>query len=79
MSAKFFVWKWGQQAIGKNILTQPYGAYPGGIAEVVNIHPDPEAPEIVMTVKHPTWTNEEGESEIGVFDHEEVFPESTIL
>lgn len=56
----------GVDLVGKKILTQRYGEYPGGIAEVTELAPDETAPEIVLNVRHPTF------GEIGVFDHEEV-------
>lgn len=55
------------QLIRRKIITEQYGEWPGGIATVIKLYPDPEAPEIVFDVKH----DETGE-EIGVFDHENV-------
>jgi hypothetical protein len=52
--------------IGRHICTQAFGHYPGGVAEIIAVEPDPACPEIVLQVKHPTF------GEIGVFDFEEV-------
>ena len=53
-------------AIGDLVYTHPMGEYPGGPAEVIEIDPDPAAPEIAFNVRHPTF------GEIGVFEYEEV-------
>ena len=52
--------------IGQTLMTEPLGEYPGGPAQVVEILPDPNTPEIVFNVEHPTF------GVIGVFDDEEV-------
>jgi len=65
MTAKELVTKHGSALVGRLVLTQPNGEYPGGIAEVVRIAPDPNAPEIVFDVKTDEW-------DIGVFEHETV-------
>jgi hypothetical protein len=56
----------GDSLIGKSIITEAIGTYPGGIAKVVELDPDPKAPEIVIQVFHPTF------GEIGIFDYERV-------
>lgn len=66
MTAKQLIWKFGERLVGRQIHTPPMGEYPGGIAEVIALTPDPEAPEIVLQVKHPTY------GEIGVFEYERV-------
>jgi len=53
--------------IGAEIVTQPFGEYPGGIAKIIALHPDPTAPEIPIQVKHPSF------GEIGIFEHEQVY------
>lgn len=60
----------GKSLIGTKVNTVAYGEYPGGVATITELYPDPEgAPEIVMQVMHPTF------GEIGVFDYEPVRPE----
>jgi len=51
--------------VGKNVMTEKIGEYPGGVARVTKLFPDLAAPEIVFTVCHPTF------GEIGVFEGEE--------
>ncbi len=48
------------------VVTVPYGDYPGGLAVVTEMLPDPKAPGIVFQVMHPTYGS------IGVFRHEPV-------
>lgn len=50
--------------IGKQVMTEPMGEYPGGVAKVTKLFPDPSAPEIVFQVKHPSF------GRIGVFANE---------
>ena len=52
--------------VGRRVVTPAMGDYPGGEATIVELAPDPNAPEIVFTVRHPQW------GEIGVFAYEEV-------
>ena len=52
--------------IGKHVCTMAMGDYPGGLAEIVEIFPDPAAPEIPIQVNHPTF------GEIGLFEDETV-------
>lgn len=54
------------ELVGREIMTQPFGDWPGGVAKITDVYPDPEAHEIVLQVEHP----EHGE--IGVFAFEEV-------
>lgn len=63
-TAKEAVQKFGAGLIGKIVMTEAIGEYPGGPAEVIELEPDPNAPEIVFQVRHATF------GEIGVFDHE---------
>jgi hypothetical protein len=39
---------------------------------VVEIHPDPAAPEISFNVKHNDWKDEDGNSIMGIFEYEDV-------
>lgn len=56
----------GRALVGQKVITPAMGDYPGGRAIVTELAPDPGAPEIVFTVKHPTV------GEMGVFDYERV-------
>ncbi len=66
MTAAEFVTMHGTAPIGRRINTEAWGFYPGGVATVIEVVPDPNAPEIVLQVRHP------GFGEIGIFEHEEV-------
>ena len=66
MKASQLVEKLGHKLVGKQVNTPAVGEYPGGVATVLQISPDQNAPEIAFQVKLPAW------GEIGVFDHEEV-------
>lgn len=66
MKAKQLVKKLGKKLLGKEVNTPAVGEYPGGVATVIEIRPDRNAPEIVFQVNLPGW------GEIGVFEHEEV-------
>ena len=63
MSAEDMVTQFGEELIGKRVLTEEYGDWPGGIAVITEINPDPNAPEISFQVKSK-------HGEIGVFWHE---------
>ena len=52
--------------IGDKVYTYPFGAWEGGLCRVIEFHPDPRAPEIVMQVRRILGDGEE----IGVFDYE---------
>lgn len=56
----------GKFLVGRMIMTQPYGEWPGGLAVVTELLPDPGEPNIVFQVA----SAEHGE--IGVLAHEEV-------
>ncbi len=58
MNARIAVEVLGGSLVGKFVTTEPVGSYIGGRAKVVELNPDPAAPEIVMTVRHPSWTHE---------------------
>lgn len=64
MTAKQLIDIHGTSLIGQRIETEAIGEYPGGIAIVTELAPDPQAPEIVFTVQHPSY------GDIGVFDWE---------
>ena len=52
--------------IGAQILTPRFGDWPGGVVTILEVTPDPNAPEIVL------WVRSKRHGEIGVFDFEEV-------
>ena len=66
MTARLAVELWGKKLIGQKVLTEQIGSYPGGVATIIELAPDPAAPEIVFEVEHPTF------AEIGVFEWEDV-------
>jgi hypothetical protein len=66
VNAKDMRQQYGKALIGCEIYTFPYGEYPGGWATVTEIDHDPAAPEIPITVKHPTF------GDIGIFEYEDV-------
>lgn len=74
MNAGSFVNIYGRSAIGRVVITQAIGSYPGGPAIVTTTNPDPAAPEVVMLVKHPWWTHPDWPTDpvMGIFEHEEV-------
>jgi hypothetical protein len=71
MKAKELVGVAGDRLLGRTVWTEAIGYYPGGAARVVELAPDPEAPEILFSVEHPTWKHS-GSSRMGVFAWEEV-------
>lgn len=66
MNAKELVESVGESLVGATVFTKKIGEYPGGPAKVIELNPDPAAPEIVMQVKHPTF------GEIGIFEDEPI-------
>lgn len=66
MNARALVQKLGKHLVGRSVNTSAVGDYPGGVATVIEIEPDKNAPEIVFQVNLPGW------GDIGVFEHEEV-------
>jgi len=66
MTAQALLSLYGGSLLGRHVVTVQIGEYPGGLAEVIELLPDPAAPEIVFNVNHPTF------GEIGVFDWEPV-------
>jgi hypothetical protein len=67
MEAKKAVRLFGKALVGLAVRTEHFGAYPGGIVEVVELYPDPSAKEIVMHVRRDIW--DEG---IGIFADENI-------
>ena len=55
-------------SVGDTVWTPAMGEWLGGLCEVIELHPDPEAPEIVMNVRS---LEREGD-EIGVFGYEDI-------
>ena len=51
--------------IGRYVLTERIGDWPGGLALVVGVTPDPDAPEIVLYVQ------QKGET-MGIFENEQI-------
>ena len=66
MKANELVQKLGAKLLGKKVNTPAVGEYPGGLATVIQLAPDQNAPEIVFQVNLGQWGS------IGVFCHEEV-------
>ena len=71
MSARKLVEVMGARLFGQTAWTQTIGYYPGGEARVVELAPEPGAPEILFTVEHPS-REQAGRTRIGVFEWEEV-------
>lgn len=66
MRCDTLVGRFGHGLIGRRVDTPPLGEYPGGIATITRITPDPNAPEIVFQVTLF------GYGSIGMFAHEVV-------
>ena len=66
MKANQLVQKLGQKLLGKKVNTPAVGDYPGGVATVIQLAPDQNAPEIAFQVSLPQL------GEVGVFGHENV-------
>lgn len=66
MKANQLVQKLGTNLVGKMVNTPAVGDYPGGVATVIQIAPDGNAPEIAFQVSLPDW------GQVGVFDREDV-------
>ena len=56
----------GQRLVGRQVVTEAIGFWPGGLAEVIDIEPDPEAPDIVFRVRSSVY------GEVGIFEGETV-------
>ena len=72
MNAKYLVLLMGQRLIGRTVLTEPMGIYPGGRAKVTAVNPDAGSPAIVFQVEHPIWRDKWGSNSIGVFETENI-------
>lgn len=66
MKAQQLAEVFGESLIGQKLYTFPMGEWPGGYATVIEMLPDPGAPEIVFQVESETH------GDIGVYGHEEV-------
>jgi hypothetical protein len=71
--------EYGTALLDKYVFTQPFGSWPGGVARIIQIRPDENAPEIVFTVrgendavKRAVGRGHLDGNEIGVFDYEQV-------
>jgi len=74
MNAAKLVSSLGSALLGRHVMADPVGGrfgYPGGLAVVIEINPDPNAPEIVCNVRHATWREDCACSgEVGIFEWE---------
>lgn len=70
----FNVYTRPEELVGRWIMTECGGQYPGGLAEVIEIMPDPDAaPEITFQVRNPLFQSSGNPlGQIGVFAWEEV-------
>ena len=68
MNAKQYIDELGENAIGQVVQTEAIGEYPGGLAEIIEIYPDPAAPDIVCMVLHPIW------GEMWILEYEDIQP-----
>ena len=71
MNARKLVEVAGDRLVGRAVWTQTIGYYFGEAARVVELAPEPGAPEILFTVEHPS-REQAGRTRIGVFEWEEV-------
>lgn len=62
--------KHGESLIGREIVTERNGGWPGGRSVIISLALDPEAPEIVFNVRGLEGSIKD--EEIGVFDYEKV-------
>ena len=53
MNAQQVLELWGGSLVGMIVHTPAMGDYPGGIAKVTEVLPDPSAEEILFIVEHP--------------------------
>jgi hypothetical protein len=67
MEAKQAVKLFGKTLVGLSVRTERFGLYPGGVAKVVELYPDPGAREIVMHVRRDNW-----DWGIGIFGDENI-------
>ena len=71
MNARKLVEVAGDRLLGRAVWTEAIGYYAGGEARIVELAPDPGAPEILFTVEHPT-REQACRRRIGVCEWEEV-------
>jgi hypothetical protein len=71
MNARKLVELAGARLLGRTVWTEAIGYYPSGEVRVVELAPEPGAPEILFTVEHPIW-EPAGRTRIRVFEWEEV-------
>lgn len=72
MTAKQLLYYAGQNLLGKKVFTDEMGEYPGGVATVIEINPDPGS-DIAFMVQHPAWKSDIcQDGTIGILDFEEV-------
>jgi len=66
----------GKRLIGRQVLTQAMGTWPGGLAKVLELDPDPNDDNIVMLVKPLAGQidpdTKEPFKEMGIFWNEEI-------
>lgn len=67
--AKDLLYKYRFNLCGIIVLTEDLGIFPGGLAEIIEIEPDPNAPEISFNV-HSFYNNEE--FVMGIFEWENI-------
>lgn len=73
MRASELVAQMGADLVGLRVMTEAIGDYPGGPATVVELTPDPGAPEIVCQVRHDSWRDIRSDTgQMGIFEHEEL-------
>jgi hypothetical protein len=71
MKASELVAMYGKKLVGRNVVTQAIGEWPGGPAKVVRVGHDKNAPEIVFMVVSLNPAVRRKYKEMGVFDYEE--------
>jgi hypothetical protein len=66
--------EWAEALVGRIVMTEAIGHWPGGPAEVIEFMPDVEAPEIPYQVRHIHWAGDDliENGEIGLFENEEI-------
>ena len=67
----------GKILIGRQVITEAIGAWPGGLCKVISLSEDANAPEIVLNVKRledRTTRMEEFQidDECGIFEYEDI-------
>lgn len=57
--------------VGRTVMTEAIGDYPGGPATVTKLQPEPEDTEMVYQVTNPNFDDGDGRHSIGVFEYED--------